>query len=150
MNDSLTAAFTFINFAIMPLWFGLIFMPDRKWVRTAIDVFFFVAASLFLVNLLPGLAASVPVILKPTLDGVATLLSTPAGAFGSWTHFVIGDLWVGRFINEDGTANGIARPWLIGLLVVTLFFGPVGLLGYFLLKLLLKGRFGTAPVGKGR
>jgi len=151
VNDSLAAAFALINIAIMPLWFGLIFMPRKKWVRPAIDGFFFAAAALFFINLIPGLADAMPVLLKPTLEGVAKLLSTPQGAFGSWTHFVIGDLWVGRFIAEDGPAHGIARPWIIALLLVTLLFGPVGLLSYFILKLILTGRFGTAPAaGKSR
>lgn len=127
-------SFAFINIAIMPLWFGLLFFPRKQWVSLAIDWFFFAAAVIFVVNLVPGVRAALPVILKPTLPGVAALLSTPNGALGAWTHFVIGDLFVGRWISEDAHARSIARLWVLPILVLTLLFGPVGLLSYFIVR----------------
>ncbi len=134
MQTFLVASFAFLNIAIMPLWFGLLFFPRKAWVSSAIDWFFFVAAVIFVVNLVPGVRAALPVILKPTLPGVAALLSTPNGALGAWTHFVIGDLFVGRWISEDAHARSIARLWVLPILVLTLLFGPVGLLSYFIVR----------------
>ncbi len=138
-----TFAFNAINLLIMPLWFGLLFLPRKRWVNRAIDIFVALAAVLFLVNLIPALSQVMPVILKPTLESVGQMLSTPGGALGGWTHFVIGDLWIGRWICRDAQVEHIAHRWVFPLLLLTLLFGPVGLLSYFFVKICFTGRFGT-------
>jgi hypothetical protein len=144
METSLSTFFELINLAIMPLWFGLLLYPRKRVVSVAIDVFIAFAALLFVINLIPGLSELLPILLKPNFESVSLLLSTPRGTFGGWTHFVIGDLWVGRWISQDAHLQGIARPWVIPILFLTLLFGPVGLLTYFIVKLILTKRFGTA------
>lgn len=140
--------FELINLAIMPLWFGLLVYPRKRIVSVAIDTFVAAAALLFVVNLIPGFGEVLPVVLKPTLESVGALLATPRGSLGSWTHFVIGALWVGRSISQDAYRHSISRPWIIPILILTLLFGPVGLLAYFLVKFILTKRFGTAePAG---
>lgn len=141
--DWIRIGFEGLNLVIMPLWFGLLFFPTKRWVPKAIDIFLFVAAILFTVNLLPGVREAFPIILKPTLENVGAMLSQPAGTLGSWTHFVMADLWVGRFITQDARAHGISRWFTTPILVLTLLFGPVGLLAYLVVKLGLKKQFGT-------
>jgi hypothetical protein len=137
-------SFDFINLAVMPLWFGLLFFPRQRWVPVAIDAFIACAALLFVLNLFPGIGAMFPVLMRPSVENVGVLLSTPQAILGSWTHFIIGDLWIGRWISQDGAAQGLPRPAIVAILVLTLLFGPCGLLAYFLLKLIKKRRFGTA------
>jgi len=143
LDTFIAFAFEFINIAIMPLWFGLLFFPRKAWVSLAIDTFVFVAAILYVVNMVPGLAVAFPIILKPTIPTVGALLSTPAGTLLSWTHFVIGDLWAGRWISQDAHRHGISRLWVVPILILTLLFGPIGFLSYFLVKLALTKTFGT-------
>lgn len=126
--------FQLLNLAVMPLWFGLLFFPKKPWVRIAIDSFAAVAALIFVWNLLPGLKGLWPVILDPTIPKVSRILSTPEGAFGAWTHFLIGDLWSGRWIVSEAQGRGIPHPWILPILVLTLLLGPVGLLAFLILR----------------
>lgn len=135
MTPWLEPIFTFINFAIMPLWFGLLVMPRKKWVSPAIDTFAVVAATLYVLVLIPGLKEAFPVILKPTIPTVAHLLSLPEGVVCGWTHFVIADLWVGRWITQDSYRENIPHLMIVPILILTLLFGPAGLLAYFLTRL---------------
>lgn len=143
MDSIIPLSFGIINVAIMPLWFGLLFFPRRKIVNVAIDVFIAAAAFLYVVTMTPGLPQALPVILRPTLESVGQLLATPPGTLLSWTHFIIGDLWAGRWIGHDAHVNGISRVWVVPILVLTLLFGPIGYLTYFAVKLALRRRFGT-------
>jgi hypothetical protein len=143
MGDPINLSFGVLNLAIMPLWFGLLFFPKKRWVTLAIDVFVTLAALMFLINLIPGFMDLLPILLQPTLQSVALLLSTPQGTLGSWTHFVIADVWMGRWISQDAEIHSIPRAWVVVVLMTTLLFGPVGLLTYFITKLILRGRFGT-------
>jgi hypothetical protein len=126
--------FPLLNVAVMPLWFGLLFFPRKRWVRLSIDLFAGLAALLFTVNLLPVLKDIWPVVIDPTLPRVVELLAVPRGAFGAWTHFLIGDLWVGRWIVTEGHQRGIRHAWLIPILILTLLFGPVGLVAFLVVR----------------
>ena len=73
-------------------------------------------------------------LLNPTLDGIAGLLGTPAGAAVGWVHFLAFDLFVGRWAYLDSRERGISA-WLVS---PTLFFvfmaGPLGLLLYLAVR----------------
>jgi hypothetical protein len=131
MESFLPAIFKMFNLAVMPLWFGLLFFPRKRWTNLSIDAFAVIAATAFTVNLIPGLREIFPIVLDPNLISVGGMLATPRGSFGGWTHFLIGDLCMGRWMVSDSHARGVAHSWILPSLVLTLLFGPVGMLSYF-------------------
>jgi hypothetical protein len=125
------------NFFVLPFWFLMIFLPYWRWTRWVMQVPWMVAllALLYALLALPQIAVLAPVLLRPSLTGIATLLGTPDGATIGWVHFLAFDLFVGRWIYFDSRERGISA-WLSGpLLFLTLMLGPLGLLCYFLLRL---------------
>lgn len=70
-------------------------------------------------------------------DGVVKFFKNPKVILIGWVHFLAFDLIVGLYIKNDAIANGINFLWIIPSLLLTIFFGPIGFLSYYLLKLIL-------------
>ena len=62
-----------------------------------------------------------------TLDGVMHAFAQPWIALAGWVHYLCFDLFVARWIVNDAPDAGYR---LAPILVLTLLFGPVGLLCY--------------------
>lgn len=69
-----------------------------------------------------------------SLQQVSTLFGSPGVLLAGWIHFLAFDLFIGRWIVDNGLEHGIARPLLLPCLVLTFLVGPVGLLLYFGLR----------------
>ncbi len=134
MDQTLIVLFSVLNASVLPLWVGLLFFSRKKWVGNAIDLFACVAAVIYIAILVPGLAESFPVIVNPKLDAVARLLGSPRGAFVAWIHFLIADLWMGRWISGDASAKGFPRAAVVPILLLTFLFGPAGILTYLVAR----------------
>lgn len=72
-----------------------------------------------------------------TFGGVLALMRNPASALACWVHILVFDLMVGLYIRQEGALAGISHGWLLPCYVLTLMFGPLGLLAFLLLRLLL-------------
>lgn len=121
---------------VAPFWLLMIVVPT--WHVTerlvASRLIALPAALLYVVLLLPQATTVAAGVLRPSLAEISTLLATDLGATLSWAHFLAFDLFVGRWIYLDARQRGIS-PFLVSpLLVLTLLFGPVGFVGYSLLK----------------
>jgi hypothetical protein len=77
-----------------------------------------------------------------SLAGVMALLSAPVAMTAAWIHFLIFDLFIGAWEVRDAQRRGLSHIAVIPCLIVTLLFGPAGLLLYFVLRATLgKGGF---------
>jgi hypothetical protein len=72
-----------------------------------------------------------------TLGGVLALMRNPTAALACWIHILVFDLMVGLYIRQEGALAGISHGWLLPCYLLTLMFGPLGLLAFVLLRLLL-------------
>ena len=72
-----------------------------------------------------------------SLRGVLALLRNPTAALTTWVHILVFDLMVGLYIRQEGALAGISHWALIPCYVLTLMFGPLGLLAFLILRLLL-------------
>lgn len=132
----LETIFTLANLFILPFWALMILLPHWRWTQRLMQtlwpvVVLCVVYALLLLGQIGGAAGS---LLNPTLDGIAGLLGTPAGAAVGWVHFLAFDLFVGRWAYLDSRERGISA-WLVS---PTLFFilmaGPLGLLLYLAVR----------------
>ena len=89
---------------------------------------------LYAALVLPRLAEAFPALFSPTLDGIAALLGSPAGATIAWAHFLAFDLFVGRWSYLDGHERGIGALLMAPGLFLTLMLGPFGFLLYLVLR----------------
>ncbi|MFK7990467.1 MAG: ABA4-like family protein [Sandaracinaceae bacterium] len=81
-----------------------------------------------------------------TLDGVMAVFTSRPTVVAAWIHYLIFDLFVGAWITRDAARHGIRHLWVVPLLFTTLAFGPLGLVGYLLLRGVRTGRWSTEEV----
>ena len=73
-----------------------------------------------------------------TLAGVAALFSSHWLLLAGWIHYLAFDLFIGSWETRDAKANGIPHLLVLPCLLLTFFFGPVGLLLYVMMRTLRK------------
>ncbi len=66
-----------------------------------------------------------------SLDGVMALFASPWAALAGWVHYLCFDLFVARWMMHDAPDAGYR---LAPVLLLTLLFGPAGLLCYLALR----------------
>ncbi|MEM7800302.1 MAG: ABA4-like family protein, partial [Chloroflexota bacterium] len=124
----LETLFSISNLFIMPFWLLMIFLPFWSWTERIMKTYWPILppAIIYLVVVAPMIGSVLLSLSNPTLDGVISLLSTPAGATVGWAHFLAFDLFVGRWAYLDSRQHSI--PWYVTSpsLFFVLMLGPVG------------------------
>ena len=133
--DLYTLSFFLSTMWVGPFWFGMLVYPEHDLTQKAMEgPWFFLGPILmwWLITLAEPQAlidlakdSSDPTTI---LDGLASLLGTPAGAAAAWAHFVAGDIvvtrWMWKRCNEMNSSRWVAAS--------SVFFGvmlmPIGLL----------------------
>jgi hypothetical protein len=132
-----TGALFSLTFAVAaPFWVLMILLPRWSWTARIIGSPLIVVPPLLIyaVLVLPNLAGVFPAVAQPTLDGVRALLGTATGAAAGWAHMIAFDLFVGRWTWLDGRERGVPALVMAPVLLLTILFGPLGLLAYLPLR----------------
>lgn len=113
----------------------------------AVDFFLLALAAHFTWLTLPIVAELLPLIAKPTLEGMRAFLSTREGTLGVWNHMILGDLWIGRWVAQDTVKD--SYPLITRLIFIPpiLFFGPLGLCFYLIYRMMWKREFSLTGAG---
>jgi hypothetical protein len=132
----MTAAQVFqICNSIAPLaWILLIFFPKWKWTRIII-----------LQGIIPLILGVVYLSLIVlffgegegdfnSLNGVMKLFTHPWAVTAGWIHYLAFDLFIGSWEVSNSQKLGIKHYLIVPSLLLTFFFGPIGLLLYFLTR----------------
>lgn len=124
--------FELSNVLIMPVWLALILQPRGSLAARFMQPPWICAllAVLYGTLILPNFSALLPLLLRPRLENIQLLLSTPLGATAAWLHFLCLDLFLARSIWRDALERGANLGFLRLCLVLNLLFGPLGLLLY--------------------
>lgn len=72
-----------------------------------------------------------------TFEGLVNFFRNPKVVLVGWIHLLAFDLMVGLYIKNDALMHGISFWWIIPSLLLTILFGPLGLLSYLLLRFIL-------------
>jgi hypothetical protein len=131
--------FRLSNVLVLPFWALMILLPRWRWttrvMRSALVSG--APAALYAALVLPRLAAIWPAVSRPTLNGIAALLGSPAGATIAWVHFLAFDLFVGRWIYLDSQERRVSIWLLAPVLFLTLMLGPAGFLFFLVIRSVL-------------
>jgi len=120
------------NLFVLPFWVVMILLPNwgiTRWIMNSWLPFIgLVGVYLYLLvgTLTPEVAQSLT---NPNLETIARLFSTERAAAAGWIHFLVFDLFVGRWIYWEGQNKGV---WTTHSLILCLFAGPLGLLSHLL------------------
>lgn len=124
-----------INLLPGPLWFAWIAAPRSRAARYLAEALWPWAILATLYVLLIGSAMFVftgpPGADMASLPGVMKIFSNEVATLGGWMHYLCFDAFVGRWIVNDAPQAGYK---LSPVLLLTLFFGPAGLLLYLALR----------------
>ncbi len=134
------------NIFALPFWGLMVILPSWAVTRRVMgSVWPFVPLALayiycFVNSLDPE---SVEAFANPTLSALAGLFADERVMATGWIHFIVMDLFVGRWIYWQGQEKGI---WTRHSLVLCLFAGPIGLLSHLITTQLQERVFGLAEV----
>ena len=127
-------AFSIANVAVLPAWLLLIFAPHAKithravhalWIPIGLGIAY---AILIFGDWRPGSGLA--------MAGVQEALQRPATFLAAWIHYLVFDLFVGAWQVRDAKRHGIPHWMIVPCLLLTLMFGPTGLLLYTAVRLL--------------
>ena len=126
--------FDLSNLFVLPFWAVMILLPNWGITRNIMksDIPFVVLAGLYIYlfsgTLDPETAQSLA---NPSLPGVAQAFANERIMATGWTHFLVIDLFVGRWIYWEGQKTGV---WTIHSIALCLFAGPIGLLSHLVTR----------------
>ncbi|MGL5083051.1 MAG: ABA4-like family protein [Microcoleaceae cyanobacterium] len=120
------------NIFVLPFWALMIVLPNWEVTRKVMSSYipFIILAGayiyLFVISVTPENAAALS---SPKLADIARFFADEKAAATGWIHFLVMDLFVGRYIYWEGQNQKI---WTIHSLILCLFAGPLGLLSHIL------------------
>ena len=129
---TLAQAFNFSIYYVAPFWAAMIFFPKWNVTKKVMGSFipFIPLCCLYIHYLLTTVDPnSLGSAFIPQLDEYAKLFSREGGALVVTIHFLAMDLFLGRWIYWQGEEKKI---WIVHSLILSLFFGPAGLLSHII------------------
>jgi len=146
MTLDLDFLFNAANLFVLPFWALMILLPKWGITRKVMDSYlpFVALASLYLYLFISGLDPETAEAFTSTqLADIAQLFSMEKIAATGWVHFLVMDLFVGRWIYLEGQRTG---TWTFHSLALCLFAGPLGLLSHILTTWVTQRFFAKAPL----
>ncbi len=124
--------FNVSNLGVLPFWGLMILLPGwqgtQKVMQSLIPLALLAVVYLLLfINSLGSTSAAA--LASPELGVIAQAFSDPSIMAVGWIHYLVMDLFVGRWIYWQGRETGI---WTTHSLILCLFAGPIGLLSHLL------------------
>ena len=122
--------FNIANLFVLPFWVLMIFLPKWKLTQQVMKSYIpFIPLAvaylyLFTISITPENAQALS---NPQLADIAKFFADEKAAATGWIHFLVMDLFVGRYIYLEGQKTGV---WTIHSLAFCLFAGPLGLLSH--------------------
>ncbi|PSB10045.1 DUF4281 domain-containing protein [Pleurocapsa sp. CCALA 161] len=135
--------FNLANFFVLPFWILMIFLPKWGITQKAMASFLpFIALAGLYIYLFSGSITpeSAQALSNPQLTDIAQFFATERIAATGWVHFLVLDLFVGRWIYWQGQKTGV---WTVHSLILCLFAGPVGLLSHIFTAAITERFFST-------
>ncbi|BAQ64408.1 ABA4-like family protein [Geminocystis sp. NIES-3709] len=128
--------FNLAIFFVLPFWLLMIFVPNWEFTQKIMKSYLiflpliFLYIYLFIISLNPDLIATLS---NPQLLDLAKVFSDPTVTFAGWVHFLVLDLFLGRYIYWQGQTEKI---WTIHSLILCLFAGPIGFLSHIITRII--------------
>jgi hypothetical protein len=138
---TITQLFNVSNLFVLPFWALMILLPNWGATKKVMESFlpFIVLAGLYIYFFVGAITPeSAQALSSPQLADLAKAFSDETVMATGWTHFLVMDLFVGRWIYWEGQRTGV---WTLHSLILCLFAGPVGLLSHILTAWIAKRFF---------
>jgi Domain of unknown function (DUF4281) len=120
----------------MIAWLFLIIAPRWKWTGRVVVGFIITLLCIVYAYTLAGTFKADDFKSFNSLSGVMQLFTNEKAVLAGWIHYLAFDLMVGLFILHDSLKNNISHFIIIPCLLLTFMLGPVGLLLYFVIRII--------------
>ncbi|MDZ8186609.1 MAG: ABA4-like family protein [Nostoc sp. ChiSLP02] len=130
--------FNIANLFVLPFWTLMILLPNWKVTQRIMASYlpFVLLAGVYLYFFINSVTAeNAQDFSNLELANIARLFADEKVAAAGWVHYLVMDLFVGRWIYLEGQKTGI---WTIHSLALCFFAGPLGLLSHILTDLISK------------
>jgi hypothetical protein len=130
--------FNLANFFVLPFWALMIFLPNWNVTKKVMESLLYLIplALLYLYFFIASITPdSVQALASAQLSDLAKAFSNEIVMATGWTHYLVMDLFVGRWIYFEGQKTNV---WTIHSLTLCLFAGPLGLLSHIITSYLIK------------
>ena len=128
--------FTLCSWLVMPAWLLLIVAPKWSWTSKLISHAWIPSllaiAYLYCLYMAPASPEGAGF---DSLEAVMLLFTQPYVMLAGWIHYLAFDLFIGAWQVRDAQRNSVNHFLVIPCLALTFFAGPVGLLLYFIIRL---------------
>ena len=121
--------FNLLNILPMPIWLGMLLFPRARFTQRLVLAYwpYMVLGGIYALFLLVSIATSTGGGFSISFDALRTGISNEWAFAAAWAHFICLDLFTGVWIFRDAKYWG-RNPGIF--LILTLFFGPLGLASY--------------------
>ena len=131
--------FKIVNMLALLPWLAMMLAPKTEITKTIIDSNAFplalaVVYSFYIITTFGKTKGNFS-----TLEGVEKLFSKREVLLAGWVHYLVFDLFVGAWEWRDALQQNISHWILFPCLILTLMFGPMGFLVYFVARYFLVG-----------
>lgn len=133
--------FQIVNNMVLPGWLLLIIAPRWQWTEKLITGIIITLLALCYVYCIaqvftPGMIKSFG-----SLEGVMKLFTNETAVLAGWIHYLAFDLMTGLFETKNAQKHHINHGLVIPCLVFTFMFGPVGLLLFFVVRMIITKKY---------
>lgn len=101
----LNQLFNLTNLFVLPFWTMMVFLPNWQWTQKIMKsyVIFLPLIFVYIYLFITGLnSESIEILSNPKLTDLAQVFSNPNITFAGWVHFLVLDLFLGRYIYWQG------------------------------------------------
>lgn len=140
--------FNIANVFVLPFWTIMIFLPNWKITQKVMEslIPFALLALVYLAFFVFAISPeSAQALASPQLADIARAFADEKVMATGWTHYLVMDLFVGRWIYWQGQKSGI---WTGHSLILCLFAGPLGLLSHIVTTAIAERFFGVKTVAE--
>ena len=129
------------NFAILPFWLMLIFIPNSKitqiFINSIILPLILSTAYVYTIYQVILLDDSIFDIFKLylSLDDLYTVFANESFLLIFWLHFIALNLFLGSWVSNDGIKHNMSLKIIIFHLILIYFTGPLGLVIYWMIRI---------------
>jgi len=136
------------NFLVLPFWIMLIFIPNSRitqiFVNSIVLPLLFSTAYIYVLYQIILIDESILNIFNLYLgiDSLYALLSNEGFLVVFWLHFLAINLFIASWVSRDVIKYNISRIISLFSLVLIYFFGPVGLVFYWIFRIFYSKKLG--------
>ena len=133
--------FLWVNLAVLPFWFILIFFPKshlcRYFVTSIFPIFLLSGTYIFMIykSYLSSYDFNDNFNLYLGINNLSNLFTDKSYLMTFWIHFIAINLFTGGWIVKDSQKFSVNKVFLIIPLITTYLVGPLGLFIYWLIRI---------------